>query len=233
MDLDRNKFDDTSLPRPPSFNEEDVSDKPAWVRSKPQLTREQIRKHRLFYRDRLRSLQAVDRAVGRLIGALAATGRLDNTYLVFWSDNGHHMGEHRLGALGATSGKGTPYVEDIRVPLIVRGPNVPQAERQELVLNTDIAPTFAELAEAQAPDFVDGRSFVPLLGGETLLWRTAGLIENRRGSGSDRPAYSGMFMQNRTYVEYENGEKELYDLQTDPYQLQNTYEDVKDTDPHS
>jgi N-acetylglucosamine-6-sulfatase len=157
MHQDRNKFDDTPLPRLRSFNERDVSDKPSWVRSKPLLTRDEIRNHKRFYRDRLRSLQAVDRGVGRLMDALADCGRLDNTYIVFWTDNGYHMGEHRLGALGATSGKGTPYVEDTRVPLIVRGPGVPQAERrQELVLNTDIAPTFAELAEAQAPVFVDG-----------------------------------------------------------------------------
>jgi arylsulfatase A-like enzyme len=230
MDRDRNKFDDKHLPKPPSFNEKDVSDKPSWVRRKPLLTRKEIKNHTRFYRGRLRSLQTVDRAVGRLIDALADTGRLNSTYIVFWTDNGHHMGEHRLGALGG-GGKGTPYVEDIRVPLLVRGPSVPLAEKQQLVLNTDIAPTFAELAEAQPADFVDGRSFAPLLRGETPPWRTAGLIENRWSPAQDRPAYAGVFMENRTYVEYENGDKELYDLQADRYQLQNTYKDVKDTDP--
>jgi N-acetylglucosamine-6-sulfatase len=231
MDQDRNRFDDTPLPKSPSFNEKDVSDKPSWVRSKPRLTREEIRNHTRFYRDRLRSLQTVDRAVGRLIDALADTGRLNNTYIVFWTDNGYHMGEHRLSALGGSTGKGTPYVEDIRVPLIVRGPSVARGEGQELVLNTDIAPTFAELAGAQPADFVDGRSFVPLLRGETSLWRTAGLIELRGSQKLNLPAYTGMFMQNRTYVEYANGAKELYDLQADPYQLRNTYKDVKDTNP--
>jgi N-acetylglucosamine-6-sulfatase len=231
MHKDRNKFDDKHLLRPPSFNERDVSDKPSWVRSKPLLTREQIRNHRPFYQDRLRSLQTVDRAVGRLIDALADTGRLDNTYVVFWTDNGFHMGEHRLGALMDDGGKGTPYVEDIRVPLLVRGPGVPQAEKLELVLNTDIAPTFAQLAGAQVPDFVDGRSFVPLLRRDTPPWRTAGLIENRRSVAHGRPAYAGVFTQSRTYVEYASGEEELYNLKTDPYQLQNTYKDAKDTDP--
>jgi N-acetylglucosamine-6-sulfatase len=231
MDRDRNKFDDKHLPKPPSFNEEDVSDKPSWVRRKSLLTSKEITNHTRFYRGRLRSLQTVDRAVSRLIDALADTGRLDNTYVVFWTDNGHHIGEHRLGALGG-GGKGTPYVEDIRVPLIVRGPNVSQAAaRQELLLNTDIAPTFAELAEAQPVDFVDGRSFAPLLGGETPLWRTAGLIENRGSGILDRPPFAGMITKDTAYVEYETGEKELYDLESDPYQLQNTYEDAKDTDP--
>jgi N-acetylglucosamine-6-sulfatase len=226
---DRNRFDDAPLPRPRSFNEKDVSDKPSWVRRTPQLTRKEVKNHTRFYRDRLRSLQTVDRAVGSLIDAMADTRRLDNTYIVFWTDNGHHIGQHRLGALGATPGKGTPYVEDIRVPLIVRGPNVPQAKRrQELLLNTDIAPTFARLAGTQPADFVDGRSFVPLLVGERPPWRTAGLIENRGYPPQDRPAYSGMITRNRTYVEYANGAKELYDLQADPYQLQNTY---NNTDP--
>jgi N-acetylglucosamine-6-sulfatase len=229
---DRTKFSDTPLPRPPSFNEADVSDKPSWVRSRPLLSGRPIRNHTAFYRDRLRSLQTVDRAVGRLVGALADTGRLNNTYVVFWTDNGHHIGEHRLGALGGTPGKGTPYVEDTRVPLIVRGPSVPQAQRrQELVLNTDIAPTFAELGGAQVPDFVDGRSFVPLLRGQTPPWRTVALIENAMSEKLHMSANAGMITEDTAYVEYENDERELYNLQADPYQLHNTYEDAKDTDP--
>jgi N-acetylglucosamine-6-sulfatase len=223
---DRNKFSGTPLPEPPSFNESDVSDKPAWVRRRSLLTRKQIRNHTAFYRDRLRSLQTVDRAVGSLLEALADTGRLDNTYLVFWTDNGHHIGQHRLGALEGTPGKGTPYVEDIRVPLIVRGPGVLQAQRQQLVLNTDIAPTFAELAEAQTPDFVDGRSFAPLLRGEMSSWRNAGLVENRSSPKLRRPAYAGLITKETSYLEYNSGEKELYDLKVDPYQLQNIYQDA-------
>jgi len=226
MRQDRNKFSGVPLPQPPSFNERDVSDKPAWVRRRPLLTGKQIRSHTAFYRDRLRSLQMVDRAVGRLLDALADTGRLDNTYVVFWTDNGHHIGEHRLPALKGTPGKATPYVEDIRGPLIVRGPSVPQAQRQQLVLNTDVAPTFAELAGAQAPDFVDGRSFAPLLRGETPSWRTAGLIENRPSHKLRRPAYAGLITKDTSYVEYDSGEKELYGLEADPYQLQNVYRDA-------
>jgi N-acetylglucosamine-6-sulfatase len=101
---ERNKFSGIHLPQPPSFNEREVSDKPAWIRRRPLLTRKQIRNHTAFYRDRLRSLQTVDRAVGSLLDALADTGRLDNTYVVFWTDNGHHIGEHRLPALGSVSG---------------------------------------------------------------------------------------------------------------------------------
>lgn len=231
MHQDRNKFSGLALPRSPSFNEKNVSDKPTWVKRRDLLGRKQIKSMRGFYQDRLRSLQEVDRGVGRLIDALADTGRLDNTYLVFWTDNGHHMGEHRLGALEGTPGKATPYLEDTRVPLIVRGPRVPQARRQELVLNTDIAPTFAELGGTQAADFVDGRSFAPLLGGETPLWRTTALIENRKSKKLHRPAYAGLITQDTAYVDYDGPERELYDLNRDPYQLENAFAQDPPPDP--
>jgi arylsulfatase A-like enzyme len=232
MHQDRNKFSSVPLPKSPSFNERDVSDKPAWVRNKPQLKGEEIKKMTGFYRDRLRSLQTVDRAVGRLVDALDDTGRLENTYIVFWTDNGHHMGEHRLGAFKGTPGKTTPYVEDTRVPLVVRGPGVPHAERPELVLNTDIAPTFAALGGTQPDDFVDGRSFAPLLeGGTPNDWRTTALIENRRSKKLRRPAYAGLIAEDSgsdapkdtAYVEYDGGDRELYDLADDPYQLENAF----------
>ena len=89
---------------------------------------------------------AVDDMIGDLVGALHDSGELDNTYIVFTSDNGFHLGQHRLGA-----GKWTPYEEDIRVPLIVRGPGVPEGETlHHMVLNNDLAPTFADLARVRA-----------------------------------------------------------------------------------
>jgi N-acetylglucosamine-6-sulfatase len=97
--------------------------------------------------------------IGNLIKSLHDSGELDNTYIFFTSDNGFHLGQHRLGA-----GKWTPYEEDIRVPLIVRGPGVPEGRTlHHMVLNNDLAPTFADLEGAKTPHFVDGRSLVPLL----------------------------------------------------------------------
>jgi arylsulfatase A-like enzyme len=129
-----------------------------------------------LYRKRLQSMLAVDDMVGDLVGALQASGELDNTYIFFTSDNGFHLGQHRLGA-----GKWTPYEEDIRVPLIVRGPGVPEGETlHHMVLNNDLAPTFADLAGAERPSFVDGRSLEPLLTDDpTPLeeWRKRFLIE--------------------------------------------------------
>ena len=89
-------FSDVSLPAPPSLNEADVSDKPAWMRNTPSLTSEELGKLRQRYRQRLRSLQSVDEMVGRLVGILRETGELSNTYIVFTSDNGLHLGEHRI-----------------------------------------------------------------------------------------------------------------------------------------
>jgi hypothetical protein len=114
--------------------------------------------------------------VGDLVRALRKSGELDNTYIFFTSDNGFHLGEHRLGA-----GKWTPYEEDIRIPLIVRGPGVPEGETlHHMVLNNDLAPTFADLAGVERPSFVDGRSLKPLLAQEPTPpedWRKRFLVE--------------------------------------------------------
>jgi N-acetylglucosamine-6-sulfatase len=155
-----NSFADAPLPRPPNFDEADVSDKPRWVKSFPRLTQTQIDEEQTLYRQRLRSMLPVEDLLRQVIATLEQTGELDNTYVFFTSDNGFHQGQHRL----APGEKKTPYEEDIGVPLMVRGPGVPAgAERQELVINNDFAPTIADLAGVDAPAFVDGSSFALLL----------------------------------------------------------------------
>jgi arylsulfatase A-like enzyme len=255
---------DISLPRPPSFDESDVSDKPAWIRDNPPLSPEQIAFAEDLYRKRLQSMLAVDEMIGQVVDTLKESGELENTYLVFTSDNGFHLGTHRL-----TAGKWTAYEEDIRVPLIVRGPGVPQGRKLEhLVLNNDLAPTFADLAGAEVPSFVDGRSLKPLLTDDPPApdnWRRAFLVEamaesaevpssvddrsliplltgdtqppedTRRFSPLDeaplkdagRPGLEAVRTEDGLYVEYETGESELYDLEKDPYQLDNEYEDTE------
>ncbi|CAA9384787.1 MAG: Putative sulfatase, partial [uncultured Rubrobacteraceae bacterium] len=170
------EFEDVELPRPPSFDEKDVRDKPRWVQDNPPLSPDQVAYMEEINRKRLQSMMAVDDMVGDLFDSLRETGELDNTYVFFASDNGFHLGQHRLGA-----GKWTAYEEDIRVPLMVRGPGVPEGEkRSQMVLNNDLAPTFADLAGARTPKFVDGRSLVPLLDGTPTSgedWRQRFLIE--------------------------------------------------------
>lgn len=218
-------FEDDKAPRPPSFNEADVSDKPEWVREKPLLDEGEIEEIDEWHRNRARTLVAVDETVRDVVDTLEETGELEDTYIVFTTDNGWHMGQHRL-----TPSKTHAYEEDIHVPLIVRGPGVPEGRSLEhLVINNDFAPTFAELAGVPTPDFVDGRSMVSLLGSDppaTEDWRRSILIESKpEGTVAERPAYRAIRTERWSYISYANDkyasekEEELYDLRKDPYQL--------------
>ncbi|MGH8501712.1 MAG: sulfatase family protein [Gammaproteobacteria bacterium] len=225
-----NLFTDAKLPRPPSFNETDITEKPPYVRERALLSAGQVTTIETLYQRRLRSLQATDDLVEALIETLKATGQLDNTYIVYTSDNGFRMGEHRL-----LPGKDTAYEEDIRVPLIVRGPRVPPGARIEpMVLNTDLAPTLAQIAGAKPPDFVDGRSFLPLLRDPEQPWRRAFMVGRLQYQGLEQAERAGKirFKALRThrwaYVEYAgHRERELYDLQRDPYQLDNLAQEAR------
>jgi N-acetylglucosamine-6-sulfatase len=229
-------FADAELPRTPAFDEADVSDKPDFIRRLPPLDAEQISRLEDEYRRRLRSLQAIDDMVERIVHALEAADALDGTYVIYSSDNGFHLGGHRLPA-----GKDFPYEEDIRVPAVVRGPGVLAGHRIEaMVVNSDFAPTFAAVAGIAPPEFVDGRSFLPLFDDAEQAWRTSFLIERRQfeaqyvklaerlGMPADEVDQSAQFDAIRTpdwtYVEYGTGERELYDLARDPNQLDNTVE---------
>jgi N-acetylglucosamine-6-sulfatase len=214
-------FAEEEAPRPPSFNEEDVSDKPSWRQETERLSDEEITEIDDYYRQRLESMLAVDEMVGSLVEELEAAGELENTYIFFTSDNGWFGGEHRMA-----EGKDRAYEESARVPLFVRGPGIaPGTEAEELALNTDFAPTFAELAGLKGFK-ADGRSLLPLMRGEEppFGWRSAVLLEGFVGKG-DR-VYEAVRTERYKYVEYGNGEEELYDLQNDPYELENAYEKV-------
>ena len=168
-------FPDAQVPRTPSFNEADMSDKPPHMQGLPLLTETDIQGIDALYRKRLQSMQAVDEMIGQLVATLQAQGQLENTYIVFTSDNGLHMGQHRL-----FPGKGRGYEEDIRIPLIVRGPGVPAGTiRDDLASFADLAPTFADIAGTVMPTAIDGRSLLPLLQNVALAssWRKAMFIE--------------------------------------------------------
>ncbi len=215
------RFADAALPRPPSFDERNVSDKPEWVRHTPRLTARQIDRMERLYRGRLDSMLGVEDLLRSLVAKLAENGELANTYIVFTSDNGYHLGQHRL-----PHGKRTVYEEDIAVPLMVRGPGVPPGTvRPHLVVNNDLAPTFADLAGASAPG-ADGRSFAPLLTADpppVPSWRKRILVENWRSPTvngiSPIPNFKAVRTGNMLYARYASGERELYDLRTDPHQL--------------
>jgi N-acetylglucosamine-6-sulfatase len=218
---DEDAFSDLEPWRPPNFNERDVSDKPSWLQAMPRLDERNRRYIDDIRKKQIQSLLAVDRGVDRILDALAATGRLSNTLIVYTSDNGLGWGEHRI------RGKQTPYEESIRVPFIVRYDPLtePGSTDRRFVLSIDLAPTFADLAGVPAPD-VDGRSLLPLLseeaGGPATPWRRSFLIEHMLDSLHLKvPTYCALRTPRYTYVLYANGEDELYDLVADPYQLRN------------
>ena len=207
-------FDSEPLPRPPDFNEADVSDKAAAIRALPLLTSDQIADIQRKYRCELESLLSVDEGVEQVIGALSQNGVLDNTLVIYTSDNGYFHGEHRIAV-----GKQRIYEESIRVPLEMRGPGIPQGETvNDLVINADLAPTIAVATDAKPGLVMDGRSLIP--------------VAQQPGSGHGRallveqPNLSAIRTQGYMYAEYNTGEKELYDLRLDPYELQN-----RDNDP--
>jgi arylsulfatase A-like enzyme len=201
--------------RPPSFDEADASDKPAWVRALPRLTEADAAALDAFRRNQYRSLLAVDRAIGDILDALERTGRLANAIVVLTSDNGIQHGEHRW------SKKEAPYEESIRVPLVIRwdaaGWAVPASSRA-LALNIDLAPTIAEAAGVSAR--TDGVSLLPVLSGEVDGVRSDFLIEHLEGT-NPIPTYCAVRTRTATYVRYATGEEELYDLVADPYELDN------------
>ncbi|TQS13009.1 sulfatase [Microbispora hainanensis] len=212
-------FAGEQAPRTASFDQADVSAEPGWLRERTPLSAADIRRIDRVHRDRLRAMLGVDDMVGALVEALSRAGRLDDTYIFFTSDNGFHLGQHRL-----RPGKTTPFEEDIRVPMVVRGPGVPAGGVIDRLTSTvDLAPTFAELGGAVVPPTAEGRSLVPLLRGQAVPWRDAVLTEFYHPSYSPHspPTYAMLRNDRYAYVEYETGERQLYDLRADPAELHN------------
>jgi arylsulfatase A-like enzyme len=219
------------LPRPPSFDEADVSDKPSNLRNAAQpLTEADVAQLQLDYEGRAGSLLAVDDHVGRLVATLRRTGQLRNTLIVFLSDNGWLQGEHRI-----PGDKYLPYDESLRIPLIVRGPGVRAGRTvRGQVSNVDLAPTLLDLARARAGRRQDGVSLAPVLRRRTRPPRRALSIEALaplfEGAFTgvndwDRP-YRGVRTDRYTYAVYtETGEQELYDRRRDPHELRNVAAD--------
>lgn len=210
------------LPQPPNFNEEDVADKPGFIQALPKMDAGSVTLTTESFRKRRESLLAVDDMVERVVAALMNAGKLANTMIVFTSDNGYSHGEHRR-----VLGKGLVYEENIRVPLIIRGPGIPTDETQDqLVNNLDLVATIMELAGATPGRTLDGRSLTAVLSDGSAPWRSALLVQGLDTVGPNGNAYGryqGVRTANYVYAEHQapDGpvEQELYDLAADPYQL--------------
>jgi arylsulfatase A-like enzyme len=205
----------------PSFDEEDVSDKPKAVIRRGRVDAAEAQQ---LFLQRIRSLASVDRAVARIVTALRATGELDDTVIAFTSDNGFLYGEHRY------QGKTLAYEESLRVPLLMRGPGIePGSVRDQTSAMIDLAPTFADLAGADPDIAVDGESLVGLARSpEPDTDRTLLVQAGIRGPdpyGLDWE-YRGVRTDRYTFVYWpKTGFVELYDRELDPYQLANVAED--------
>jgi N-acetylglucosamine-6-sulfatase len=206
------------LPARPSFNEPDVGDKPAHIRRLPQLGAGKATRQTAIYRARLASLLAVDDLVERLVNALADTGQLERTVILFTSDNGFLLGEHRI-----PDQKYYPYEESIRVPLIIRGGGFPAgATAAQPVSNIDLTPTIVALTGARSRRVMDGRPLLPLAldpgqGTDRTL-----LIEGV-GTGRSKPSFQAVRVPGWFYAEYATGDRELYDLKKDPFELRSRH----------
>ncbi|HEY6580105.1 MAG TPA: sulfatase [Rubrobacter sp.] len=222
---DVHTYDGVNGPRLSSFDETNVSDKPSWIRQLPRLTPDKIAAIDNRHERRVESLQAVDDLVQGVVRTLSDAGAMRNTYIFFTSDNGFHHGEHRI-----PREKWLPYEEDVHMPLLVRGPGVAAGSATyNMVLNTDYLPTFTDLAGTRTPSYVDGRTLEPVLHGTVTTWRSAVLLE---AAAHRAPAYRGIRTVNTDsisklkYVEYRKGARELYDLDPDPHERTNHYDDA-------
>ncbi len=216
------------LPRPPSFNERRVADKPQAIRALPRLGSDAIRRIRHIWHCGLAAVSALDDGVGRVIAKLRRQRQLRRTIILYLSDNGYFFGEHRK-----PNGKGAVYEPALNVPFAVRVPrayrNGALASRVHSVVSIqDVAPTLLAYASrfgdsvppCAAPGDcrrLDGRSLAPLLGGRQSWPRGRGVLVEL-----DTPrTYQAIRGRRHVYSELRTGERELYDLRVDPFELRN------------
>lgn len=219
----------------PAFDEPDVSDKPPYVAGLRRLGPAARERIATDFRARRESLLAVDEAVGAIVDALARTGQLERTYVLFTSDNGFFQGEHRI-----PKGKYLPYDPASHVPLLIRGPGIPAGRvSDELTANVDLAPTILDATGAIPDAPIDGRSLLPFARDP---WRRTGrpvLHEGLIAGDPDRDSAAdaqrrtkvGTYFAIRTgrylHVRWRGGARELYDLDRDPFELDSVWSDPR------
>lgn len=233
-------FRDAKAPQRPNFNESDLSDKPRWLRLSGESRKRSVNNwNDTDFSNRMGSLYALDEAVAAIVDALSQQGVLENTYLIFTSDNGYNLGAHRL------LHKMAPYEESIQIPLVIAGPGITPRHESRQALHIDFAPTFLALAGIPIPPDIDGRSLVPLLDPASQdPWRRDFIVQYHGGdvfegigaelppaflylgSGLDVPTYRAVRETQYTYIEWYDAlggyhDYELYDRVSDPFQLKN------------
>ena len=227
----RGRFAHLPMPRPVNYNEADVSDKPSWVGryNRPISPRREAAITKRFH-ERWEALLAVDEGVERIVEELRQTGELDDTYVIFASDNGYMQGEHRV-----REGKMLPYDASTHLPFLIRGPGLPRGRRTRAVVgDVDLAATIMDVTPARPGHVLDGKSVIPFARNTHLrnlrpfLHTTAGQGSHGRtntreggakGTETRVPAWAAVRTTRWLYVAYKGRGSELYDLKRDPWEM--------------
>lgn len=215
---DKGDFAGVTLPaeRHPNFNERVVVDKPQRIRERPLRNVNALRRR---HQANVESLQAVDRNVQATVELLSSLGELENTLIIFTSDNGFLLGQHRY------KGKTLPYESSLRVPMLMRGPGAPPGlVSKEMVSLVDVPATIADAAGAEPLLTLDGASLLDVAQGTSKGYEALTIEAGPAlpGIPPDEYLYHGVRTGRYTYVEYPvTGERELYDRARDPFQLVN------------
>jgi N-acetylglucosamine-6-sulfatase len=231
----RNRFDDLinrarGLPRGGGPAEADVSDKPGFMRRMPEPSRSERRAGRALTRQRAQAIYVMDEEIRRMIRTLKRTGEWRNTYVVFTSDNGYFLGEHRI-----VQGKVRGHEPSLRVPMIIAGPGARGGTgRYDPITTVDLTRTILDLGRAAPPMVPDGTSLLPTLRRGDQGWSRAVPVESALGTGAPRPTVfqdgdvlrsSGVRTARYSYIRYADGQTELYDLYADPHQEASAHRD--------
>lgn len=203
-------------PRPPSFEEADTSDKPAWLQEVAASSAAEGVDFDASARLMQDNLGALDRGIGRLLDTIEAAGLADRTAVILTSDNGMLHGEHWL------SGKGVPYEEAVRVPLLMRVPGVPARDDARLVaVNLDLPATLEELLGLEVGGV--GASLRPALEKASApAARSSVFLE---GNSGDHPVWAGVVTERWKYVQWADGARELYDLDNDRWEMESLHQE--------
>lgn len=202
--------------------EADVSDKPSWISSKPVPSAAELAEMQAEQRIRLRELQSADDAIGAMVATIAASGQADDTTIIFTSDNGNMLGEHRIiGGLGVRAGtKNTPYDPSLKVPLVAIGPGFPHQTVTTPTNHQDITATMLDIANTSAIlPHQAGISLVDIAANPSA-YASRQLIHRRTSQADVIPSANGISSATRKlwrYVGVTGTDKyEMYDIDTDP-----------------
>ncbi|MGH8967135.1 MAG: sulfatase/phosphatase domain-containing protein, partial [Actinomycetes bacterium] len=212
------KFDLQTRRLPDPDGEPGNRRKPAIVSGKPKLTKRAKRAALKAYRQRAEAESSIDRQVRRLIRTLRRTGELDNTYVMFTSDNGYLVAEARR-----VQGKTLPYDASLSTPLAIRGPGIPRGRvRRDPFTSIDFAPTIADIANAKVRAKVDGMSMLKVAHKGDRGWRRP-ILTNTGARRGKKAIGQGIRVKGFLYAEYrmKGRKRELYDLRRDPHELKN------------